>query len=285
MITFTNSLNNRDIALIIWIIVILFWLLFQKNILATLFSALKIFASKKILIPFILMLSYIALMILAFSKIGFWNTPMTKDTVYWIIGAALVMFVNFDKAIKDEHYFKSALLDNLKLVVLLEFIINLYVFNLIVEVILLPIIAFIILLSTYAGTSEQYISVKKMLDVIMGIIGLSFILFALYNVTLDFQGFVAMDNLRSFALPPIFTLVFFPFIYFLALYSLYENIFIRLDHFNEDKRITNYAKWKIIAACHFNLRKLRHFSKQTAIMRITNKADVLAAIHSFKDSR
>ena len=57
----------------------------------------------------------------------------------------------------------------------------------------------------------------------------------------------------------------------MALYMMYENVFIRIDIFNKNKAINKYAKWKILSVCHFNLRKLNEFSKEVGIMKIENK--------------
>ncbi|MBW2995406.1 hypothetical protein KY312_03560, partial [Candidatus Woesearchaeota archaeon] len=185
-------------------------------------------------------------------------------------------------ATEDERYFKNVILDNLKLIVLLEFIVNLYVFNLAVELILIPILVIIVIISAIAGLKEEYRLVKKVFDYILGIIGICFILFAFINIFIDFPGFANVDNLRSFLLPPILTVVFLPFMYLFTLFAAYEIYFIRLDIFNENKEITRYAKRKIFALCHFNLKRLNKLSKEVKIMKIFNKNDVLTILQRFK---
>ena len=165
---------------------------------------------------------------------------------------------------------------------MLEFIINLYVFNLAVELVLMPILFIIVLISAFAELKEEYRLVKKVFDYILGIIGICFILFAFANIFIDFRSFANMDNLRSFLLPPILTIVFLPFMYLFTLFIMYESYFIRLDIFNENKAITRYAKRKILALCHLNLKMLNKLSKEVKIMKIFNKNDVQTILQKFK---
>lgn len=207
---------------------------------------------------------------------------MIKDTILWFFGVAFVMLINSIKATEYERYFKNVILDNLKLIVLLEFITNLYVFNLAVELIFMPILFIIVMISVFAERKEENRQVKKAFDYILGIIGICFILFAFANIFIDFHSFANVGNLRSFLLPPILTIVFLPFMYFFTLYTMYESYFLRLDIFNENKAITRYAKRKIFALCHLNLKMLNKLSKEIKVMKINNKNDVLTILQRFK---
>ena len=274
--------NNREIAIILWVLIFFVLVLFYKKNCASLFSVLKIITSKKFILLIFSMLLYVSLIIYLFHKIGLWDTSVIKDSILWFFGVAFIMVVNSNKASEAEHYFQKVLLDNLKLVVLLEFIINLYVFNLAIEIILIPILFIIVVLLAYAESKKEYVDVKKVLDYILGIIGICFIIFALSNIFMNFPSFANLDNLRSFLLPPILTLAFLPFIYLFALYIVYESFFLRIDIFNENKAITRYAKRKIFALCHLNLRRLNKLSRKVGSMKINNKNDVLKIFKKFK---
>ncbi len=280
---FLNSINNRDIALVFWLIVIFFGLFFLKNIRELLPGLLKTFISKQILIPIFLMLLYISLTVIFLSKISLWNISVIKDTVYWTLGIAFIMLLNSNNAIEKEHFFRDVLKENLKLIVMLEFIVNLYVFNLAIELILMPTITLIVMLSFVAGANEEHVQVKKFLDYVMGIIGLYFICYALYKIVIGFQDFTTLNNLLSFILAPILTVAFLPFIYFIAIYMGYQTLFINLRLFKKKKEFIKYAKINIFILCRFNLNKLKRFSKQIKAISIKDKNDLLIAIQRFKE--
>ena len=86
-------------------------------------------------------------MVIVFEKIHFWNISATKDTILWTLGSAFGMYFSLNKVAQDENYFNNVILDNLKIVLLLEFVVNLYSFSLPVELIVIPIVSFIVLLN------------------------------------------------------------------------------------------------------------------------------------------
>lgn len=277
-----NIFNNREIALFIWFFLFLIWVLSKKEIRKSLVGVLKAFLKWKILTSVFSMILYVSLLIALSYKIRFWDTSMLKDTLYWFFGVAFIMLMNSNKTNEEDHYFKKVLLDNLKLVVVLEFIINLYVFNLVVEVIFIPILIFIVIVNAFAETKKEYLPVSKLMSNILTFIGICFVVFSFKNIVTDFKSFAKIDNLRSFLLPPVLTFTYSPFIYLMALYIKYENIYLRMDLFNEKKKILKYAKRKIFVLCHFNLKKLNKLSKELGIIKIDNKNDVQVLLQRVK---
>ena len=62
-------------------------------------------------------------------------------------------------------------------------------------------------------------------------------------------------------LPPIMSTMLQPFIYFIALYSKYENLFIHLGFFIKDQEVLCYAKTKMILSFNVRLKYFDRFSK------------------------
>jgi hypothetical protein len=280
--------NNREKAIIIWLLIFIVWALLQKNIRNSILDVLKALLQKKILAVLVVMLLYVGLVIFLFYKIQLWGVFLIKDTVFWVLGTAFVLLMNANKATQDEHYFRKILLDNLKLILILEFIINFYTFNLWVEIILMPFLFVIVATGAVAETKKEYLPVKKVIDSILAIFGISLMVFAFYSIFSDYQNFVTTDNLRTFLLPPLLTFTFLPFVYFFALYMAYENIFVRLDIFlKNNKKLAKFAKRKIFTLCFVNLRKLNKFSNENTgeFMKLNNKNDVLNIIQQFNKNK
>jgi len=137
-----NLLDNREIAIAVWLIILFIWSIFHKNIRKSILAIFKTFTTRVIFIPALLMLLYIGLMVYCFSAFGLWDISNLSDTIVWFVGAAFAMFINIGY-IKERDYFRKVILDNLKIVVFIEFITNLYVFDLWVELILVPVFAMI----------------------------------------------------------------------------------------------------------------------------------------------
>lgn len=274
----TDYLNNREIATIIWLSIIFLWTLTQPTVRSSIGKVLESFLAKKILLVTSCMFLYIFLMILAFERIGFWDISAIKETIVWIFGVAFVMFIHLNKAAGDESYFRKIIIDSIKFIIVLEFIINLYSFNFIAELIIVPVVILIALMSGVSSSKPEYKQVKILLDYLLGIFGIVLIIFTFYRIVTDFQNFATLNNLRDFLLPILFTIAFLPFTYMMALFIKYESVFIRIDIVNTNKDLARYAKQKIVMACHINLRKLNRLSKEAKMLRFNDKDDVSALL-------
>jgi len=206
---------------------------------------------------------YLSLIIAGLYKIHFWDFSATKDTLFWFTGTALVMFVNYNNAYKD-HFFRNSVLGSITVAVFIEFLINLYVFNIFVELLLLPILVIItgmIVLAEIKKEPEIELT-KKFLQWLLAIIGIAFLLHAIISAIEHFSTFATLRNLRDFILYSLLTVLFLPFIYLLAVYSLYESIFLRVDRAaKSDQEIARFLRRKIFRLCLLNLKTLNDCSK------------------------
>ena len=269
-----SELKNREIAVAVWSLILLFWAFSISDVRHSLLRLLKAFFVRKIIVPFALMLFYVFLIVIFYEKVHFWDTSATKDTIFWTAGTAFATLFNLNKVVEDENYFKKAILDNIKLVLILEFIFNLYSFSLLIELVLVPIVSLIVMLNVIAKSKPEYKQVKVLLDYALALFGLVIIIFTFREIFVDFQNFATIKNLRDFFLPPLFTITFFPFVYFMALYMQYEDLFVRVDFANKNSSSTKYAKQKIFATFHLNLSKLTKFSKNVGFANFNSKGDV-----------
>jgi hypothetical protein len=271
----TLALNNREIATAIWLTIIFLWALSISSIRRSICNLLKAFFNKKIIIPFTAMLLYIVFMVVIFEKIGFWDISATKDTILWTLGSAFVTYFNLNKVAQDNNFFKNMILDNLKYVLILEFVVNLYSFSLSAELIVIPIVSFIVMLNAFAKSKLEYKQVSNLFSFILGVFGLFLLAFTINKIVLDFQDFASIKNLRDFFLPLLFSIVLFPFVYIMALVMQYEMIFVHIDFANKNPDVAKYAKRKVLTACHINLPKLNKVSKKAGYPKVNNKIDVL----------
>ena len=285
MEAYINFFNNREKALIIWALIALMFILVNKDIRKSFLAVLKALFASKIAICLLLMLAYISLIVFAAYKAHVWDISLLKYTAIWVLGTAFILFMNTNKVTEEKKYFKKVLLDNVKLVVLLEFIINLYVFNLVVELILIPVLFFLAALLAVSETKKEYKLVKRLLQFVLAVYGIFLIIFAFVHIVGDFKDFATVYNLKDFLLTPLLTLSFLPFIYLLALYATYEALFTPVDIFLRDqkKELRRFTKRQILHICLFNVKKLNRFSKEytTHLMGVENKAEVIRLTRQF----
>lgn len=280
----TETFNNREIAIAIWITLFFTLAMLKKDVRTSLFNVVKAFFGKKIFSIYLLMTIYVFIIIFVLHFLGLWSLSFIKQTLFWYLGVAFISIYNVNKVNEDENHLKKLIIDNLKFIAILEFIISLYSFNLFIELIFVPFIILIVMLSSVSETKKEYLQVKKILNFILSMIGFIVILFTIYKISTDFGSFANESNLTNFFLPPILTFFYLPFIYFLALFISYEFFFVRLKHFIKEKRSFKLAKRKILTSFHFKLKKLNKFAADYIRLNVESNNDITIAIKIFNES-
>jgi hypothetical protein len=284
LIRLVEILNNREKAILVWLVVFFIFVLFQKSVRKTILDLLKFMFLSKISIIFMGSLIYSGLIVFLLYEIRFWNFLMVKDTVYWIFGTSFVLLMNSNK--ENTSSYLRVILDCLKVTIILEFIINLYSFNFWVELFLfitLLFLVFILNASTEVDTAK-YNSIKKITDWILIAIGIYLFIFAFLQVLCNPKSLITIDNLRVFLLPFVLTLLYIPFLFIFTLFMAYENLFVKINFYYEGKKaLMKYIQFKVFLLCFLNLNKLNRFTKNNSaqLIRLNNKTDVVKLIEQF----
>lgn len=279
-----STFNNREISLGIWFIVFLIWALSQKKISGSIFSLIKIIFSKALLRINLLMIVYLSLILFLLYRINFWEISLLKDTIYWTFGVAFIMLMNASKAYSEPYFFKKTLLDNLKFVLILEFVVNFYCLNLIWELILLPFVVLLAGMNVVSELEKEHLIVKKITITILSIIGIVYSIVALYQVFSNLTDFISYENLRAILFPIIMICFYLPFIYLIALYMQYETLFNRISvRISEDKKLFRFVKYQIFKCSHFNLKKLTRFANSVPVYNFYGREDIVNYIQKFNN--
>lgn len=189
------------------------------------------------------------------KAIGLWTFVDIKDSIFWLFSVAFVLVFSLNKA-KDSKYFKEILIDTIKVIVILEFVINFYNFSLVTELIILPILIFVVMLQAVAGLDSKNAQVANLLTNLMTIFGLGLLIYSIYQMANGYSNFFKLGTLHSFILPIILTILFLPYLYCLSLYNIYESYFIRLDFMTIKKGKVKKVKKHIRRRAHININRL-----------------------------
>lgn len=276
---FLTSLSNREIALLIWAGIFIIVLVSIKGTRDSIKGIIKAFIQKQILIVFFALATYSVIIIYIFYKLNIWDSSLNKDSIFWFIGSALILFFNINEA-KNINYFKSIIKDSIKLTIVIEFIVNFYVFNLWAELAILPFLVFIAMMQAYAETDKKYKSVESILKSVLSYFGIALLVFILYKTVTEFGSLFSINNLKSILLPPIFTILLLPFIYIVALYSNYETLFIRIDFMSNDIALKKALKRNIFLIANLSLSKLNSISNKLYKSDIYHNKDLFNYLKS-----
>src|SRR5262245_41531923 len=139
---FIDFLNNREDAAVIWAAALLVVILVASR--GKFFSSLG--GLVEVLFPKLLLVfggaaAYTAAVVYVAALAGLWHRDTLKETVYWFVAAGLVMTsLAIEKSPEGFGYLGGFLGRAVRITVVAEFVVNLYVFPLLVELFLLPVL-------------------------------------------------------------------------------------------------------------------------------------------------
>lgn len=254
--------NNREIATGVWFIILAIWI-GQKTGMREAFSELlKAFSHWKLILPIFLMVGYVGLEVLILRQCNLWDISLLKDTIYWFFLTGFVLLAKFMGEKQDVSFFKHTLLQCFAIAVFLQFLLNLYTFPLWGELIFIPAITILAIMTTIAESDPEHEPAKKLFDGIISIIGLILVGYLIRMTWLHYSELSPSNLLLRALLPILLTLLFFPFLYVTKLVADYEMFFIRLQfHISDDDNLLRYTRFKILTHCHINLSRLARFEK------------------------
>lgn len=271
-------LNNRDLSILVWLSVLLISVLVYKPTRPHVLKMAKIITTTQLGTIFLLCLLYTQLIVLGLLKLGYWEVPLFKEAIVWLIGFAFYSTFKVSSQKNYSQYFKGLVWDAIKLTTVLEFITNFYVLSLIGELILVPIIAFISILITYSEHMQkedsEYRKTAKLFNGLLIVI----VLYVLYKGVISFINepnlLFTWFSLKEFLLPIILTIFFIPLLYAMAYYMYFESLAIRLSYsVSRDEKLARYAKWKMFLKSHLNLQKLMKIEDKVKGQLVSSKKE------------
>ncbi len=239
MILMHNLLSNREKAVIIWVFLFFIWALLKQDFRQSLLNLLKTFFKKKIIGVVLLMAFYVSTFIYLLKEIGFWDKSLIKESVIWFFGTGFIMLMNSNEATHDIGYFKKSITNNIKFVLIMEFIINFYSFNIWIEIIIFPILMSIGILSAISETKEENKQAKKITDSLMAIFGVILLSFTLCEVACNYKTIATIHSIKSIVL--VHYLRFYLSHLFIVFHYLCSTKHFLLESNGFLKTTTNYA--------------------------------------------
>jgi hypothetical protein len=210
--------------------------------------------------------------------ISYWDSSLLKDSIVWFMVSAFIILFNLNDTAKSKNQFKDIVIDNFKIIVVFEFIVNVHNFNLLIEFVFIPIMVFLILIQATSESKEEYKIVFKFINGILSVIGLALLALSVIDIINEFETYASFDTLKSFFLPIILTLTFIPCAYLLALVMNYESLFVRVGFYVPDKKKRRYTKRRIFLKCIFSLSRINSMLPKVNYLYTTATKDEIKEI-------
>lgn len=248
--------SNREIAIIIWINLFLLYCLIKTDIRKPLKNLIKAAFNKKLILLYIIIYSYIAILIYILYKIKYWNIYFIKDTLIWLITVPIFSIM---KAEEDgKKYFKETLKSCFEIYILIEFIGVNYPFSIWIELIIIPIVILFSLVGEFAekfgGTKE----VSTFAYVIVIIISVFAFIHSIKLAIIDIENIFTIETLKNIIYIPLLTIFYMPMTYLILVFMNYETLWVKINCKKylpkKDKR---ELMCKAIKKCKLNFNKIK----------------------------
>lgn len=173
------------------------------------------------------------------------------------------------------------------LTIAIEFFVNLYAFSLPIELVLVPLLTLVVLMSTVATMRSEHAQLKGVLDGLLTVAGAALFVFVAISLAKDVDTVQSDDLLRSLALPVWLTLATIPFVFVFGSFFAYERALKIIDYLSNGR----YRRWQTVRALALGLRfdfaavsALRGNAART-LGEATSSREAAQAIRDFKASR
>lgn len=264
--------NNREWAILFLIVLAIVVMLFSKKIRKSFHGVLAAFFKDKIMLWLFRILLYSIFVIVLLSRVGYWEISLFKSSVVWFLTVGTFSTYKAYENAKDYKYYVDIIKDSFKMIVIITFVANLYTLSFVSEVIFIFFVLLIGLMIAVIDIKPEdekvlYKSLKRVLEVLLSIMGLFYITNSIRLLLLDRLNLNVISLIKEMTLPSIMSISLILFNYIYVAYAKYEIVFIRLGFKKiiEDK-YRFYLYIRIVFACKLNYSRIDTFTKVSGVM-------------------
>lgn len=279
------ELNDREIALLIWLGVVIIACLVHPGIRSSFVSVLKAFGQRQILIIIGLFYAFLALAVWLLSAVYLWEWDQLKTTLVWSIVVGIASLMQINKIQDQPHFFRDWIKDTLKALAIVEFVVKFYAFPLLAELILQPLLFVIVATLAVGKGNPKNEPAVKLLNGLLFLIGLGLVIYAAYKIAVNICSFLTLTTLRDFYTPIVLSILFVPFIFVLHVYCTYEASFGALRWAIKDVKLRRYAKLKAILSFGPRVALLRRWQTNLSVHHPDDREDIRRAIREVKNNK
>ena len=281
-----DLLNSREQAALVWIVVgagLAFWKV--PGIGAQLVVLTRSFLAPKLLLGIWIPATAFAVgVVYLASRFGIWHETSLRETLYWYVGVALVLAGSATQA-SDIGQFRKLFGRVFKVTIAIEFLVNLYVFPLAVELVVIPLAILLVGMQVVAERDPKLAPARNLVTFVLASLGVVTLAFVFTSGVRDLDGLLTWVHFEQFVVPLALTVAFVPFVYLVALWSTYEQVFLRIDIYGRDTGSARRAKWAVFRVCRLSLRKIGRLSRRfvPAVRSVSPEADIATLARRFED--
>lgn len=269
-----QSISNREWAALLWFAAFLVVINVKADIRASFAEVLRALFQPMIVGPLMLAAIYAGGEISVLWLMNWWSIANLKSTVLWLVTFAFVSMFEI-ASIKDHAIGLSKIArDIITVTTMFLFITELHSFSLLVEIVALPVLTFLVLLSEFAKLKPEHATVSKLLGTIVGLIGIGYFAFSVWATAAKFAETATWANALEFLIPIALSFGFLPFLYVWRVWVVYNSTFTTMSICGLPDGLIPYARWLALTRIGGNLELLERWRKAILVARPDNKAEL-----------
>jgi hypothetical protein len=279
-------LNSRELASLIWFGIVSGLLIWKARAWGALKGVFRSFFKPVLLRVIATMVAWVAGSVWLLWRLDLWTLGNLKTTIFWFVAFAMGWMLNVKRWEGDPgESVKATLREVLGVTAFVTFFVEFYTFNLLGELIFVPVISFIVLLGTFAQGRKGHELVAKVLGGMTALIGWGLLAYAAWRLFSDLRGFATPENGREFAVPGLLSLLFLPFMYVLGVQNAYGEVSRALSFNLKDEPAFSYAKRRLPLWFGLDVALMRRWRVALFRLRPTTPEEVRRTVLLMKAAR
>lgn len=274
--------SSRELALSIWLILGIAYLIYSPTFRPHVKKLARCFFSVYIMTPIVGLGLYVAILSYLLIEIGLWDLGQYKNVSLWFVCVGIYSLFKITSINQGQEYLKQTFADLFKLTTLFEFVVTFYSFNFWIELILIPLMTLIMLMSAFSQNKKEHQIVSRLLDKVIISIGLCVITYICHLIILDPSDIFNENTFYDFIVPIALTVGVLPYLYILMTYMEYGRSSQRLRIKLKKKELVTYAKKKSLISFAFRTSELRRWDRYLTFHNIQTKEDINNSITTVK---
>lgn len=281
-------LTDRELAslILLGIFVVLVFAIpkWRRTVVPTLGEVIKAALAPSILAVFGLFVLWCGLWVLLGARLGYWDLSLLKDTVIILLTVGFPILFRSFKAKSGTVIVRQIGKEAVAVSALLFFYLNLEPFPIWAELLVQPLLTFLVMMQFVASRDARHKQLHSCLTVVVTIAGLGIIAWATIQFILGAADRDWVATIRELALSIWLPLVMFPFFYGATFYAAAQKITRRMRRIYQPPA-SRRATLAAVLGLHFRLKWAREFVPvyEKPVMRATTFREAVVKMREFRE--
>lgn len=276
--------NNRELASATLMIVMFVWAWRKSNeVKISIRAFIRSLLQGPIIMTLLTLALYVLMVVYFLSELQIWNSTQIKNTILWFLFIGVAQLSGTTKITDMNTYLKGAISNQIKLVAIIEFLVAFHSYGYFTEIILVSVVTLSVACSIVSGNKVEHKQAKRVFDTITLCTGMIIFLGSMLDIYEKPLAFFNKDTFRDFLIPLALSVSLLPYIYCFYYVMYYENIFVKIRIYTNDKSLQRYAKIKSLISFHGNVRLMEDWVSYSCIPEFESKESIVQSIKKYKE--